>query len=47
MIENLLKHLSPAGLLFLGHSESMAGSSHALENAGPTIYRKGSSHAHH
>ncbi|MEA2165683.1 MAG: chemotaxis protein methyltransferase CheR [Thermoanaerobaculia bacterium] len=40
VIDRLVKHLSPAGMLFLGHAESLAGSSHALEHAGPTIYRR-------
>ena len=47
VIENLMKHLTPDGLLFFGHAESLAGTSHALEHAGPTIYKKGPSHAHH
>jgi chemotaxis protein methyltransferase CheR len=40
VIENLMKHLTPDGLLFFGHAESLAGTSHALEHAGPTVYKK-------
>jgi chemotaxis protein methyltransferase CheR len=40
VINRLTQHLSPAGLLFLGHAESLTGTSHTLEHAGPTIYRR-------
>ena len=40
VIDKLQQHLSPSGLLFLGHAESLTGTSHALESAGPTIYRR-------
>lgn len=40
VINRLTQHLSPAGLLFLGHAESLAGTTHALEHAGPTAYRR-------
>lgn len=40
VIDRLLQHLSQSGLLFLGHAESLTGSSHSLEHAGPTIYRR-------
>jgi len=40
VIERLLRHLSPSGLLFLGHSETLATSSYGMEHAGPTVYRR-------
>ncbi|MEA2238363.1 MAG: chemotaxis protein methyltransferase CheR [Thermoanaerobaculia bacterium] len=40
VIDKLQQQLSPSGLLFLGHAESLTGTSHALESAGPTIYRR-------
>ncbi len=40
VINRLTQHLSPTGLLFLGHAESLTGTSHALEHAGPTAYRR-------
>ena len=43
MIQRLVRQLSPAGLLFLGHSESLAASSYGMEHAGPTVYRRAGS----
>jgi chemotaxis protein methyltransferase CheR len=40
VIQRLLRHLSPSGLLFLGHAESLVGTSHGLQHAGPTVYRR-------
>ena len=40
VINRLVRHLSPNGLLFLGHAESLHGSLHALKHAGPTCYRR-------
>jgi chemotaxis protein methyltransferase CheR len=40
VISRLTRHLSPTGLLFLGHAESLNGSLHGLQHAGPTCYRK-------
>jgi chemotaxis protein methyltransferase CheR len=39
IVDRLLTHLSPGGLLFLGHAESMAGSRADLVNLGRTSYR--------
>ena len=40
VIQRLLRHLSPSGLFFLGHSESLTASSYGMEHAGPTVYRR-------
>jgi chemotaxis protein methyltransferase CheR len=40
VINRLTQHLSPTGLLFLGHAESLTGTTHSLEHAGPTAYRR-------
>jgi chemotaxis protein methyltransferase CheR len=40
VIQRLLRHLSPSGLFFLGHSESLTGGQFGMENAGPTVYRR-------
>jgi len=40
VMQRLLQHLSPAGLLFLGHAESLVGTSHGLQHVGPTVYRR-------
>lgn len=40
VIQRLLRHLSPSGLFFLGHAESLTGSAYGMENAGPTVYRR-------
>jgi chemotaxis protein methyltransferase CheR len=37
-VERLLSHLSPAGLLFLGHSESLVGLGSSLRSVIPTVY---------
>ncbi|HEX8823909.1 MAG TPA: protein-glutamate O-methyltransferase CheR [Archangium sp.] len=37
-VERLLSHLSPHGLLFLGHSESMAGLGGRVRTLMPTVY---------
>jgi len=39
VIQRLLRHLSPSGLFFLGHAESLTGGQFGMENAGPTVYR--------
>ena len=38
VIDRLIRHLSPAGILFLGHSETLHGAAHALRHVGPTAY---------
>jgi len=43
VIRRLVRHLSAAGHLFLGHSESLAASSYGMEHAGPTVYRRAGS----
>jgi len=43
VIRRLIRHLSGSGLLFLGHSESLAASSYGMEHAGPTVYRRAGS----
>jgi chemotaxis protein methyltransferase CheR len=40
VVNRLAQHLSPAGLLFLGHSETLHGAAHALRHAGPTAYAR-------
>jgi len=40
VIQRLLRHLSPSGLFFLGHAESLTPSAYGLEHAGPTVYRR-------
>ncbi|MBV9188057.1 MAG: protein-glutamate O-methyltransferase CheR, partial [Acidobacteria bacterium] len=40
VINRLVRHLSGSGLLFLGHSESLAATSFGMEHAGPTVYRR-------
>ena len=39
VIDRLVQRLSPGGLLFLGHSESLNAAAHGLVHAGPTIYQ--------
>jgi chemotaxis protein methyltransferase CheR len=39
IVDRLLRHLRPGGLLFLGHAESMAGARADLANLGRTSYR--------
>jgi len=41
LIERYWKVLSPGGLLFTGHSESLTGIKHDFRYVQPTIYRKG------
>ncbi len=40
VIQRLLRHLSPSGLFFLGHAESLPASAYGMEHAGPTVYRR-------
>lgn len=40
VIERLARHLSPTGILFLGHSETLHGAAHALKHIGPTAYAR-------
>jgi chemotaxis protein methyltransferase CheR len=40
VIDRLTRHLSPAGLLFLGHSETLYSAAHALKHVGPTAYAR-------
>jgi chemotaxis protein methyltransferase CheR len=40
VIDRLTKHLSPEGLLFLGHSETLHTAPHALRHVGPTAYTR-------
>lgn len=42
IVRGLLPHLSPKGLLFVGHSESLQGLSLPLQPCGPSVYRKAS-----
>jgi chemotaxis protein methyltransferase CheR len=41
VVDRLTRYLSPGGLLFLGHSETLHSSAHALRHAGPTAYARG------
>lgn len=40
VIERMARLLSPDGLLFLGHSETLHSAAHALRHAGPTAYAR-------
>ena len=40
VIDRLSRHLSPTGILFLGHSETLHGAAHALRHVGPTAYAR-------
>ena len=40
IIDRLTRHLSPSGLLFLGHSETLHSAAHALRHVGPTAYAR-------
>lgn len=40
VVSRLARHLSPSGLLFLGHSETLHGAAQALRHAGPTAYAR-------
>ena len=46
VIEGLLRHLTPSGLLFVGHSESLGGLAMGLRTVIPTVYsRSANTHA--
>jgi chemotaxis protein methyltransferase CheR len=38
VVDRLLRHLAPGGILFLGHSETLHGGVHAVRHVGPTAY---------
>jgi len=40
VIDRLSRHLSPTGILFLGHSETLHSAAHALKHVGPTAYAR-------
>jgi chemotaxis protein methyltransferase CheR len=40
VVNSLLKHMEPNGLLFLGHAESMLGMADRLRRVGPTVYEE-------
>ncbi len=40
LIVKYYKHLAPEGYLFIGHSESLAGTSHKFKYVRPTVYQK-------
>lgn len=40
VIDRLTRHLSPTGMLFLGHSETLHSGNHALRHVGPTAYAR-------
>lgn len=40
VIDRLSRYLTPNGLLFLGHSETITNATHDLLHAGPTAYRR-------
>ncbi len=40
VVDRLARHLSPTGLLFLGHSETLHSAAHALRHVGPTAYAR-------
>jgi chemotaxis protein methyltransferase CheR len=40
VIDRLIRHLAPGGLLFLGHSETIPAAAHGLKHAGPAAYTK-------
>ena len=40
VIDRLSRHLSPTGLLFLGHSETLHTANHSLRHVGPTAYAR-------
>jgi chemotaxis protein methyltransferase CheR len=42
VVAGLLRHLSPAGLLFVGHAENLNGMAHDLKSIVPTIYTRAS-----
>ncbi|HOW17859.1 MAG TPA: protein-glutamate O-methyltransferase [Phycisphaerae bacterium] len=41
LVERFWELLAPDGVLFVGHSESLAGVKHRFEYVQPTVYRKG------
>ena len=40
VVDRLAQHLSPTGLLFLGHAETLHSAAHALRHVGPTAYAR-------
>lgn len=40
VIDKLVSHLNPGGLLFIGHSETLNGINHNLQSLGSAIYKK-------
>lgn len=40
VVDRMCRFLEPGGYLFVGHSESLSGTQHLLEYAGPAVYRK-------
>jgi chemotaxis protein methyltransferase CheR len=40
VLERLCGHLRPGGFLFLGHSESMAGTGMQMRQVAPTVFRR-------
>ena len=40
VVRQITKHLCPGGYLVIGHSESLLGTTHDLQVAGPTVFRK-------
>jgi len=40
VVQRLLSHLAPAGLLFLGHAEGLSGMTDQLYGLSPTVYRR-------
>lgn len=40
VLERLSRHLRPGGFLFLGHSESMAGTGMTMAQVAPTVFRR-------
>lgn len=46
VVERLLRHLSPSGLLFLGHSESLTGLTDRVRSVGPNVYARASTMSH-
>lgn len=40
LVQRFTSHLKPAGHIFVGHSESLAGVSPGLQQVAPTVYRK-------
>jgi chemotaxis protein methyltransferase CheR len=40
VVSRLVEHLAPDGYLFLGHAESLAGSSLRMQSVSPSVYRR-------